>query len=204
MPPPRSLLHGERRSTTTFRRPARSRLEAIPLPGGPRPRPALTAGVLPRGGVGSGLGARRNKAATRLRVPARALRASPGASLRLSRPSASSSVRKPGASPLTSRAPALMDVGAVGSVLIAAVLASEHVDLLVVVGSRKASRSDNPLAVPVPIAGCRLTLLWHRGLGPQARRGASQMPGVGVEPTRPARGHLLLRQARLTRSATPA
>ena len=30
------------------------------------------------------------------------------------------------------------------------------------------------------------------------------MPGVGVEPTRPAKGHLLLRQARLTRSATPA
>ena len=30
------------------------------------------------------------------------------------------------------------------------------------------------------------------------------MPGVGVEPTRPAKGHLLLRQARLTVSATPA
>ena len=55
----------------------------------------------------------------------------------------------------------------------------------------------------------------ERGMGKRfgrARHGAPslpasrryQVPGVGVEPTRPAQGHLLLRQARLTRSATPA
>ncbi len=46
---------------------------------------------------------------------------------------------------------------------------------------------------------------WARHGAPSvtARR-SSQVPGAGVEPARPLKGHLLLRQARLTVSATPA
>lgn len=62
-----------------------------------------------------------------------------------------SSVDQARASFLASWALPLMDVRAVRSVLVAAVVASEHIDELVEVRSRKASRPDNNLVVPVSV-----------------------------------------------------
>lgn len=48
-----------------------------------------------------------------------------------------------------------VDVRTVGAILVAASLAAQDVDILVVVRAREAGRSDDDLPVPVPVARFR-------------------------------------------------
>jgi hypothetical protein len=93
------------------------------------------------------------------------------------------------ASFLTSWALPLTDVRTVRSVLVTARIAPEHIDQLVEVSSRKASRPDNDLVVPFSITrqSCALAALrdetvLHAEVLPALLRGFSVMERAGLEP----------------------